>query len=105
MRLFSWRAAALLALGSLSPLTSDAGTLRCGQDLVSEGEPSATLLLRCGQPWLREDLVRLEETPYGQRSQILVGERWTYRFGKHQFVQFVTIKGGVIREIEDGPRE
>ncbi len=31
-------------------------------------------------------------------------ERWTYNFGRSEFMQFVTVENGIITEIEDGPR-
>nr|WP_042040685.1 MULTISPECIES: DUF2845 domain-containing protein [Aeromonas] len=81
-----------------------AGTLRCKRDLLTEGDSTAILLVRCGQPMLREDLTRYEENGFGARMTVKYAERWTYNFGSNQFMQFVTVENGVITEIEDGPR-
>ncbi|MFM4701847.1 DUF2845 domain-containing protein [Aeromonas crassostreae] len=85
-------------------LTADAATLRCKGDLLTEGDSTALLLVRCGQPMLKEELTRYEENGFGVRMTVKYAERWTYNFGKSQFMQFVTVANGVITAIEDGPR-
>ena len=65
---------------------------------------TAELLIRCGQPMLKEDLTRYEENGFGARMTVKYAERWTYNFGRSEFMQFVTVENGIITEIEDGPR-
>ncbi|MNH15950.1 hypothetical protein D3C81_1953890 [compost metagenome] len=88
----------------VATLPVSAGTLRCKSALLTEGDTTAELLIRCGQPMLREDLTRYEENGFGARMTVKYAERWTYNFGKSEFMQFVTVENGVITEIEDGPR-
>ena len=71
------------------------------EDLIAR---TAELLIRCGQPMLKEDLTRYEENGFGARMTVKYAERWTYNFGRSEFMQFVTVENGVITEIEDGPR-
>lgn len=85
-------------------LPAFAATLRCKSDLLTEGDSTALLLVRCGQPMLKEELTRYEENGFGVRMTVKYAERWTYNFGKSQFMQFVTVENGVITAIEDGPR-
>lgn len=92
----------LLLLAIAQPL--NAGTLRCKGALLTEGDTTAELLIRCGPPMLREDLTRFEENGFGARMTVKYAERWTYNFGRSEFMQFVTVENGVILEIEDGPR-
>ena len=88
-----------------SVLTAQAGTLRCGSKLVTEGEPTATLLSKCGKPALVEPMTQSALSVTGELTQISAGERWTYEMGSGKFMQIVTIKNGVIVSIENGPRQ
>ncbi|MFM5309759.1 DUF2845 domain-containing protein [Aeromonas caviae] len=88
----------------VAALPLQAGTLRCKNALLTEGDTTAELLVRCGQPMLKEDLTRFEENGFGARVTVKYAERWTYNFGKREFMQFVTVENGVITDIADGPR-
>ena len=94
----------ILWLLLVATLPVDAGTLRCKSALLTEGDTTAELLIRCGQPMLKEVLTRFEENGFGARMPVKYAERWTYNFGRSEFMQFVTVENGVITEIEDGPR-
>ncbi|PJG59536.1 DUF2845 domain-containing protein [Aeromonas cavernicola] len=85
-----------------SPALADA--MRCKNALITEGDSTAEMLLKCGQPLLREALNRYEQNQYGHVITVQYGERWTYYFGKSEFMRFVTVRNGIITEIENGPR-
>ena len=92
-----------LALLLLSiPASADA--MRCKNALISEGDTTAEMLLKCGEPMLREELNRNEENQFGNMVQVKYGERWTYNFGKNEFMRFVTVRNGKVTDIENGPR-
>ena len=48
----------ILWLLLVAALPVHAGTLRCKSALLTEGDTTAELLIRCGQPLLKEDLTR-----------------------------------------------
>ena len=92
-----------LALLLLSiPASADA--MRCKYALITEGDTTAEMLLKCGEPMLREELNRNEENQFGNLVQVKYGERWTYNFGKNEFMRFVTVRNGKVTDIENGPR-
>lgn len=94
---------AALALLLLSiPASADA--MRCKNALITEGDSTAEMQLKCGEPMLREELSRNEENQFGNLVQVKYGERWTYNFGKNEFMRFVTVRNGVVTDIENGPR-
>jgi len=95
---------ALLALLLSLPASASAGAMRCKNVLITEGDSTAEMLLKCGEPMLREELTRNEENQFGNLMQVKYGERWTYNFGKNEFMRFVTVRNGVITDIENGPR-
>jgi hypothetical protein len=97
----SFLAALLLAVPSYS--WAD-GSFRCGNSLISEGDPSATLLIKCGRPLTIDDTTRMVVDEYGHRQMIRTGEVWTMFMGHDHFIQLVTVEGGVITKIVDGPR-
>ncbi|MGL4250050.1 MAG: DUF2845 domain-containing protein [Aeromonas sp.] len=94
-------AALVLVLLSMS---ASASAMRCKNALISEGDTTAEMLLKCGEPMLREDVTRTEENQYGAFIEVKYGERWTYNFGKNEFMRFVTVRNGKIVDIENGPR-
>lgn len=94
---------AVLALLLVSiPASADA--MRCKNTLITEGDTTAEMLLKCGEPMLREALSRNEENQFGILVPVTYGERWTYNFGKNEFMRFVTVRNGIITDIENGPR-
>ncbi|MGL5324696.1 MAG: DUF2845 domain-containing protein [Aeromonas sp.] len=84
------------------PATADA--MRCKNALITEGDSTAEMLLKCGEPMLREEITRTDANLYGNLIEVKYGERWTYNFGKNEFMRFVTVRNGIITEIENGPR-
>ena len=89
----------------LSAFSTQAGTLRCGSRLITEGEATSSLLSKCGKPILVEPITRSAQSATGELTQISAGERWTYEQGAGKFMQIVTINNGVIVSIDDGPRQ
>jgi hypothetical protein len=81
-----------------------ASTIRCKSALLTEGDTSAELLIKCGAPLIKEPLVVSAISKTGELTQVSAGERWTYDMGVGQFMQIVTVQNGVIQKIEDGPR-
>ncbi|MFC3912442.1 DUF2845 domain-containing protein [Pseudaeromonas sharmana] len=84
---------------------AEAGTLRCGNSLLTEGDSTAKLLTKCGKPMLVEPLTRTAYSRDGELTQVSAGERWTYDRGRGSFYLFVMVENGIIRAIEDGPRK
>ncbi|MGL4204602.1 MAG: DUF2845 domain-containing protein [Aeromonadaceae bacterium] len=91
-----------LALAGLQQV--QAQSMRCGNNLVVVGDQTVTLLTKCGKPLLVEAISRTAQTEQGELTQVQAGERWTYDQGKGKFMQIVTIYNGVVKSIEDGPR-
>jgi hypothetical protein len=90
---------AIASLPLLFAASASAG-LRCGHELVQEGESAAQLLLVCGEPMLRQT-VAVDETSAGEA----VVEQWTYNFGPGTLLQIVTIEAGRVAKVEDGERQ
>jgi len=92
--------AALAASMLLAVAAHARTTLRCDHDLVEVGDPTAELLLVCGEPMLRQ-VVGIEKTEDAER----VVEHWTYHFGPGTLLQIVRLEGGVITDVMDGARQ
>ncbi|ACQ92886.1 conserved hypothetical protein [Tolumonas auensis DSM 9187] len=80
------------------------GSIRCGNSLISVGDPAAVLLIKCGRPLTVDDTTRVIIDDYGHRQVIRSGEVWTMYMGRDHFIQMVTVEGGIITKIVDGPR-
>lgn len=99
------RGALLCLMGFMVSQAALANSIRCGSALVSDGDSSATLLLKCGKPLLVEPLVATAVSEKNELTQVSAGERWTYEMGHGKFIQYVTLQNGVVVKIEDGPRQ
>jgi hypothetical protein len=100
--------ASLSLLACLALCALPAHALRCGNNIVSEGDSTMLLLRNCGEPTQKEHFV--DRIPVGTYDQVR-GEYytaydeqpydvWTYNFGPRRFIQRITIKGGKIHRIE-----
>ena len=89
---------------ALMACSAEAAVVRCHNSVLTVGDSSAELLLKCGKPLLVEQLTSSAQSSNGELTQISAGERWTYDMGKGHFMQIVTVKNGVIQDIKDGPR-
>lgn len=112
------RLASIAALFAALPALADTEcSLRCPGGIVSPGDLKLDVLGKCGEPTLRE-LSRAEEVSVVRQEMKGVGagrtttttrvaaaiERWTYDFGRSQFIRIVTLDGGRVRSVETGGR-
>jgi hypothetical protein len=85
-------------------------SFRCDGGLVSTGDHKIDLLGKCGPPDRRDAYQRERSVFARDRGQHIAADRrvsvavekWTYDFGPHSFVQFVTLEAGRIIAIEAG---
>jgi|YNPBryantNP2012_1023418.scaffolds.fasta_scaffold29545_2 hypothetical protein len=78
--------------------------IRCGGNLVCEGDSESELMEVCGKPDYVEDKGILK-IPVGYRSYAYKPVRvFYYNCGSDRLVQFVTITGGTITEIRSGKK-
>lgn len=68
-----------------------AEALRCGRDLVSEGDPAYQVERACGEA----DWVRYYHSHHGLR-----GEVWHYNFGPNKLIRVMHFRNGRLRRIE-----
>ncbi len=99
-----------------------ADSMRCGTKLVDTGDTKADVLMRCGEPMLKEVLRSNTRYRFRSDSDIKNGEntdrdeirflnetteideQWTYNPGWGKFLQLVIFRGGRVESIKDGPR-
>lgn len=77
--------------------TSTAFGLRCGNDLVDEGDTKVDVYRACGEPDYR-DVTGFREIG---RSTVKI-EIWFYDFGPQKFTQTLTFYGNRLARIEAG---
>jgi len=73
-------------------------SLRCGDSLIVTGDSRARVLLRCGEPYLRETIGYIRSTDYGERVEFTL-EAWTYDSTPDMF-KIITFKGNRVLSIE-----
>ena len=111
----------LLFALSILLLAESSLALRCGNKLVSDGDPMIKVLKYCGEPAtvqqrsiLRAGLprrVRPGDTP-GLRArdpELLINDRsyvevlieeWTYNFGPNKLMRLIRFENGVVADVE-----
>lgn len=86
------------------PICAQADSFRCGTYLAREGRPSSEIAKECGPP----DAARTSEEPIVVRrpdgstftNGVTVTDYWYYERGPNEFVARVTIREGLVDEIE-----
>ncbi|MDX1656023.1 MAG: DUF2845 domain-containing protein, partial [Candidatus Competibacteraceae bacterium] len=97
-----WLGILLLLLGSVQPALA----LRCGTDLVLEGDHKVEVLATCGEPEYRDRFViyqRVPELGHHREEELLVPvqvEEWVYNFGPHRFMRRLLFHDGRLFKIE-----
>ena len=98
-----------LVLGILLAASAHADSMRCGNRLVSDGDPRSMVLELCGEPTevqtrsiLRRPQVRLNGRLYfsGNGFEELPVEIWTYNLGPYQLMRRIKFVDGLIEQIE-----
>lgn len=98
-------AAALLLLAADGASAED--SMRCGSALVTTGDTDTEVLLRCGEPLVR-DVVGVKAVSVKRRNVLRQTEvtteekveKWTYRPGGGKFMRVLTFQGGVLVSVE-----
>jgi hypothetical protein len=100
---------ACLMLFVLAACPAAAETLRCGNDLITEGDPLPRVLRLCGEPVDVERFTEFREPTYwiGGRLVRAAGgwrevriETWIYNFGPNTFMRRLRFEDGEVVSIE-----
>lgn len=92
----------------LTFFASPSYALRCGSDLVLEGETQSQVRTSCGDPtevidWVEHRLVRVHY-PYSPVFEDIVKpvyiEEWVYNFGPQRFMRKLRFENGRLQTIK-----
>jgi len=75
----------LLVAASLAGTCTHAWAMRCGTELVDEGDTALEVVLKCGTP------------------SFIDQNRWIYNEGPHRFMKVLYFGAGEVQFIETGP--
>lgn len=82
-----------------------AGTLRCGNRLVREGDSIEEVHRRCGDPTFRTfstELISFETASGLVVTKTVQVERWTYNRGPREFIRYLVFRDGRLARITEG---
>jgi hypothetical protein len=92
---------------ALEPVES----MRCGSKLVQLGDTKVGILAKCGEPALRENIVRSNSVKKSKskrgstvEDRSRVDDQWTYDFGPQDFIHTLTFEGVELKSIGRGGR-
>jgi hypothetical protein len=95
---------------AIAPSTAGAQSLRCKSDLVSVGDSRASVLVKCGEPVVKDAFCKPVEAPLGGAPGIAVVvpcesvDEWTYNPGYGQFMTTLRFESGKLVAIKYGDR-
>lgn len=102
-----WLAAGLLLVGLAPPASADG--MRCGSQLVHDGDGRDKVLQLCGRPTERENRSILRRPAIQRNGRVIYFgathvevpvEIWTYNLGPGKLMRRIRFVDGVIEEIE-----
>lgn len=79
-----------------------AEALRCGSDLVDEGDLKHEVLRACGEPLSREFIGTSERPGRGSRENVLLLEEWIFEINRYYYS--LIFEGNRLVRIEDAGR-
>jgi hypothetical protein len=84
-----------------------ADSMYCGSKLISSGDAKAEVLIKCGEPLLKERVG--EKTMHKRYFDSIVSstvsiEKWTYDMGYGHFLRILTFEGNTLINIELGDK-
>lgn len=102
----------VLLMAGLTTAHAQEWSMRCGKDLVKEGDSRSHVLAKCGKPLSKE---RFQEAHEDERVDPNSGkvrvyrrterlERWVYDLGPNQFVRELVFRKGALASITLGER-
>jgi hypothetical protein len=96
----------------LLPARGEAATLRCGNQLASDGASKSDVLMRCGEPMAKEsrtetvgEKTHTRDEQGGTTQQHTVQktiEEWTYNFGPSRLMQVAVFENGRLVDVRSG---
>ena len=97
----------ILALVLTLATTAHAASLRCGDNLVGDGDAMAIVSSKCGAPMSKETRTELVPTPNDpkcksaecKRGVMRTIDTWIYNFGPGKFMQQLVFVNGVLKEV------
>ncbi len=79
--------------------------LRCGNQIVSEGDTSAQVLSKCGEPHIRDEQEQQSIEKFGSEYIHKISipvEDWVYDFGSNRLVQVLRFENNRLSKISSG---
>lgn len=111
LQVHAWLAAATAL--ALLPAAASAQSLRCRGDLVATGDSPAAVLLKCGEPVLKDSFCKpAPQSAAGSSPEATVVsvvpcekvDEWTYKPGYGQFITTLRFESGKLAAITYGDR-
>jgi hypothetical protein len=93
----------VLAVSFFIAFAGKSSAFYCGNNLVSEGDTTAEVILKCGQPYWKEEHTEkiIEGVGEGREfRETAVIEEWTYNFGPQDWLYLLKFRNGNLVTIE-----
>jgi hypothetical protein len=94
-----------LLLVVLWPFAHVAAEYRCADTVISVGDTSGELLMKCGEPdWKQSHAEEIIETidKDSKRKIIISVDEWTYNLGPDRFMRIFKLRDGKVVDVRSG---
>ena len=95
----------VLLLVGLLPSALVAEEYRCADAIISVGDTSGELLMKCGEPdWKQSHAEEIIETldKDSKRKTIISADEWTYNLGPDRFMRIFKLRDGKVVDVRSG---
>lgn len=85
-------------------IDATAFAFRCGDQIVSEGDSKAEVIMKCGEPEARdartEEIIEKNDIGRKHRTRVFI-DVWTYNPGPNAFIRVLTFTNGKLTDIKE----
>lgn len=75
----------LFAMATILLSPNGAHALRCGSDLVDVGDLKQQVLLKCGEPYSKEEIGYIDQERDGDRIRVMKIEAWIIKISNEYY--------------------
>jgi len=89
----------MVSLFSVLLLATNAFALRCGLEMVNEGDLKHEVRLACGEPISIDNIGYIDETRSGSRIKVLEVEEWIIE--QQGYYYSLIFEGNILKKIQE----
>lgn len=90
----------LIVLFATAGRAGESGTCRCSNGIVSLGDAMVDIVMKCGEPVLKNQREEKRPGPEKRMHTIVTVDEWSYNFGPNAFMYAIRFANGRVERID-----